>query len=384
MIENSRPRLIIFYDYFYPAYKAGGPVQSLTNLVLSLQDEYEISIVTSAYDLNDDQVLDKIITDDWSEVMLPLSPVIMKIWYAASGKLGIDTIKKIIKQVAPSVIYLNGMFSFRFVLLPLIAIKKVKLIICPRGMLQKGALAGKPVKKKIYLAFLKISGLLNNVTWHATNEYEEADIKREFGMHAKVFVAGNIPKRPLGKINMLQKKPGELRLIYLSLISKKKNLLQLINIIRNMKENILLDIYGPVKDESYWKQCMGAINDCADKITYRGNVLPDMVQSTFGKYHASILLTKGENFGHALYESFSSGRPVITSYFTPWNQLADKNAGWNVDISDETGIATLISAVCDMDQSLYDVFCSGAYSQANEYYQNGFDIGSYKKLFASL
>ena len=53
-----KPALVIFYDHFYPAYKAGGPIQSITNLVLNLQDTYNLSIICSAYDLNENHILE--------------------------------------------------------------------------------------------------------------------------------------------------------------------------------------------------------------------------------------------------------------------------------------------------------------------------------------
>lgn len=382
MSETVKPGLLIFYDYFYPAYKAGGPVQSLTNLALSLQHEYTISVITGAHDLNDDRVLTNIKTNCWSEVTLPKSACVIKVWYAGSGEPGAATIRKILEQVQPTVIYLNGMFSFRFVLLPLIVIKKIKIVLCPRGMLQKGALAGKPFKKRLYLTALKISGLANKLTWHATNEAERSDIKREFGEISNVYVAGNIPKKPVAKIVLPSREPGELRLVYLSLISEKKNLLQLIKIISRLKENISLDIYGPVKDEDYWKKCVHAMNSSEGKVKYMGDVLPEKVQDIFAQYHASILLTRGENFGHALYESLSAGRPVITSYFTPWNRLESKNAGWNVDISNDREIEILLSRVSNLEQPAYDRFYNGAYALAKTYYSGGFDTRSYKALFS--
>ncbi len=382
MTENNKQRLLIFYDYFYPAYKAGGPIQSLTNLVISLQDEYVISVFTSANDLNDDRTLDKIRPNAWNKISIPSSSAIVNVWYAASGKPATGTIKKIIKQLNPSVIYLNGIFSPGFVLRPLFAIKKIKTVICPRGMLQEGALLGKAFKKRVFLSVLRISGLVNKVSWHATNPEEAADIQREFGMKAKVIVAGNIPRKPVEKVSLVDKEAGTLKLVYLSLISEKKNLLQSINIISRIKENVSIDVYGPVKDETYWKKCMQAINDSAGKVRYMGDVLPETVQGVFGKYHASILLTKGENFGHALYESFSTGRPVITSYFTPWNNLAAIKAGWNVDISNEQEIVKVINELCCMNQPVYNEFCNGAYRLANEYHKNGFDTANYKKIFS--
>lgn len=381
MIED-KPRLLIFNDHFYPAYKAGGPVQSLTNLVLALQDDYIVSVVACAYDLNDDRMLDSVKPDQWSEVILPRSSMAVNVWYAGKGRPVAATIKKIIGEVKPSTIYLNGMFSFRYVILPLFNARKTNIVICPRGMLQKGALAGKAIKKRIYLSAVRMCGLMNKVNWHATNEEERDDIIREFGINSKVFVAGNIPRKPLDHFTKLPKIEAELKLVYLSLISEKKNLLHTIELISMVKEKISLDIYGPAKDEDYWKKCVEAIGKSEGRVEYKGNVLPEMVQDTFSKYHASVLLTKGENFGHALYESLSAGRPVITSYFTPWNKLAEKKAGWNVDISNDENAIAIISEVCKMQQSAFDIFYDGAYRLANEYYENGFDINNYKKIFS--
>jgi len=382
MTDTAKPGLLIFYDYFYPAYKAGGPIQSLTNLVLALKDEYNISVITSNHDLNEVTSLTGIETNDWSKIQLPGSGSFINIWYAGTAEPTTATIKKIIRQTSPSAVYLNGMFSYRFVLLPLIAIKGLKIILCPRGMLQVGALAGKPVKKKIYLSILKMSGLIKKITWHATNEDEEADITREFGIHSRIIVAGNIPRKPVLNMAYPGKQPGKLRLVYLSLISEKKNLLQLIYIISKLKDGISLDIYGPVKDPAYWQKCMEAIKSVPGKITYKGDIVPEKVQQVFSEYDASILLTRGENFGHALYESLSTGRPVITSHFTAWNQLADKKAGWNVNISDDEEIIKLINHISAIGQIEYNEYCNGAYHLAYQYYKTGFNIDSYRKLFS--
>ena len=382
MSKIDKPGLLIFYDHFYPAYKAGGPIQSLTNLIVSLQDEYIISVITSGYDLNEDHLLANIQTDTWSKVLLADSTSTIQVWYAGSGKPGLASMKDIIEEADPSIIYLNGIFSYTYVLLPLLAARNRKVVICPRGMLQKGALAGKALKKKIYLLVFRLSGLCKRIIWHATNEEEQEDIKRIFGGVSKIFIAGNIPKKPLEKISNVYKSAGQLRLVYLSLITAKKNLLQLIEILSTSRENISLDIYGPVKDGEYWKKCQHAIKSSASKINYKGDVLPSFVQETFEKYDASILLTRGENFGHALYESLSVGRPVITSYFTIWNQLEEKKAGWNVDISNEKNIIEIIEQICNMDNPTFEGYCIGAHNLAKQYYLSGFDVHSYRKIFS--
>ncbi len=383
MKGSVKPSLLIFYDHFFPAYKAGGPIQSLTNLAIALQDAYSIFVITSSYDLNETRPLENIQPEVWSEITIPGSASSIKVWYAAVGKPGTDTIKENLKRTGATVVYLNGMFSFRYVMIPLFSIKKnIRIVICPRGMLQQGALAVRSFKKKIYLAVLKMSGLCRHVTWHATNEEEEQDIKKMFGNNSKVIVAANIPKKPVAAIRNSGKQQGSLQLVYLSLITEKKNLLLLVNMIAKLQANITLDIYGPVKDAAYWKKCEQAINASSSKIKYRGDVKPADVQETFANYDASILLTKGENFGHALYESLSAGRPIITSNFTPWNGLQEKKAGWNLDISNEKEMLDTMLGICNMDNAAFNEYQAGAHNLAKEYYMHGFDIRKYLKLFS--
>ena len=42
----SKKKILIFIDWYLPGYKAGGPIQSVANLVANLKEEFEFSIVT--------------------------------------------------------------------------------------------------------------------------------------------------------------------------------------------------------------------------------------------------------------------------------------------------------------------------------------------------
>ena len=247
-------------------------------------------------------------------------------------------------------------------------------------MLQKGALADKSFKKKIYLKLLKFSWLVKKAKWHATSQEEKEDILKHFVLNNGIVIAMNIPKKPVSQISFIEKVPGKLRLIYLSLITEKKNLHYLLQLIK-ATENVSLDIYGPVKDKAYWKECLELINQMAGKVTYHNDVIPNEVQDTFAKYHASVLLTKGENFGHALYESLSTGRPIVTSNFTPWNDLEENKAGWNLDISNFSTCITQLNNIIELDQTEFREFCVGAYSLANEYYIKSNNLDNYRELF---
>ena len=133
--------VLILIDNFYPAYKGGGPIQSITNLVISLQHEYNIYVVTSAYDLQSKVILNDITPDTWNNMILPGSNMPVKVWYADKMQPGYKTFKKLVQYVDPAFIYLNGIFSYNLFMIPLVVLKTTgaatKIIICPRGMLSK-------------------------------------------------------------------------------------------------------------------------------------------------------------------------------------------------------------------------------------------------------
>ncbi|MBL0056509.1 MAG: glycosyl transferase family 1 [Chitinophagaceae bacterium] len=286
-----KTKLLFIYDYFYPAFKAGGPIQSLLNLSERLGQEYEIFILTGVNDLHEPNSLPGIRINAWQDLTLPSGNTIVHVNYAERKNLNKAFYRSLMAEVGPAVVYLNGIFSYRFFIVPLRALTKGdhKLVICPRGMLQSGALAGKVIKKNIYLRILKYSNRLKNVKWHATNEEEAEDIRREFGSMANIIVAGNIPKKPLEKICLPNKESNHLKLVYLSLISQKKNLLQLIDLVQQSGGLISLDIYGPLKDKEYGQRCLSRIDKGANRVFYKGDVLPEHVQATFEQYDASIL-----------------------------------------------------------------------------------------------
>ncbi|MET0394949.1 MAG: glycosyltransferase [Chitinophagaceae bacterium] len=383
----SKPVVVVMYEYFFPGYRAGGPIRSLVNMITALQADYECKVITTAYDLNGDQPYPGIETDAWNEVRPGRDSQPVKVWYASQKKLGITQLRTILKQANPDIIFINGLFTQWFAgplwLKRTGRAGRAKIVVSPRGMLQPGALQVKPLKKKIYLSLFKWAGLFKGVAWHATTADEQADIRREMGANAEVAVAPNIPVRPVAVLSYPDKQAGQLRLVYLSIITEKKNLLLLLQSLQDMSENIILSVYGPVKEESYWQSCRQMIGRLPANITveYRGDVQPEQVQQVLQDHHAFISLTRGENFGHALYESLAAGRPVITSRFTPWNGLEQQQAGLNVDIADRQAIQAAIRHLWAMDPAGYVPYCEGAHRLAGDYFYGQKFREDYRRLF---
>jgi glycosyltransferase involved in cell wall biosynthesis len=96
-------------------------------------------------------------------------------------------------------------------------------------------------------------------------------------------------------------------------------------------------------------------------VTYKGFVQPDEVAITLKNYHALFLPSRGENFGHVILESFMAGRPVIISDQTPWKNLAEQKAGWELPLQNKMDFARVINGLAQMSQSGYNEWCKGAW-----------------------
>ena len=92
------------------------------------------------------------------------------------------------------------------------------------------------------------------------------------------------------------------------------------------------------------------------------------------------MLSKSENFGHAIAESLSAGKPVITSNNTPWNNLEVNNAGINA-ATDVLSIAKAISFFAELNQSEYNRLVTGSKLYSIENNKTAEKINAYRKLF---
>ena len=127
-------KILIFSDWYLPAYKAGGPVRSISNLVSLLQGSAELFILTSDRDLGDAQPFEDVSLDVW----IDLKPQ-TKLCYISIENQNYEYLKSKILEVNPDVVYLNSMYSKVFSLYPLWFLLKnndeCRWILCPRGML---------------------------------------------------------------------------------------------------------------------------------------------------------------------------------------------------------------------------------------------------------
>lgn len=341
-------KIALCYNYFLPAFKAGGPIQSLANLIRNLHEEYDFHVITTNKDFGSDEEL-KVVPNTWIDFENGKAKVI----YLSNEKTKIIYIKKLIQEINPDKIMVNGIYSIPFSIAPAYFFTN-KTIMHVRGMLHPGALAQKSFKKKLFLTGLKWLGIHHKIVFCASDEKEGSFTKAVFGKNSKVKIAQNFPATYDIKPEIIRKEIGDLKLVSIALISPMKNHVLVLEALALVKSSVSWHIYGPIKDNNYWEQCKLLIAKLPRNISviYEGEINPRQVFETLKDYHFFILPSESENFGHALYEAMLVGKPIITSHNTPWNDLEIHNAGYNVTLTPKA-IATAIEESAALDNTNY-------------------------------
>lgn len=375
-MNTNKTKLLIFCDWYAPAFKAGGPIRSIVNLVDRLKDQYDIHIFTADRDINEKKPFKNILADEWVEKDG------YHIWYYSPGTMSYKKVKSVIAEINPDKIYLNSMFSN--MIKPIMAAHRSgKLIIAPRGMLRRSALAVKPVKKVIYLWLLKLLGIPKHLVFHSTGIEETTDIQRIFPDAKKIVLAPNLPVAVDKALSQAEKKTGELRIVFVGRLHPIKKLDFLLEALAKTKGEISLDIVATREDADYWRVCKKLISKLQFKVDIESYIdLPHAkIKPLLEKAHLFVLPTEGENFGHAIFEALAVGCPVLISDQTPWQNLQAKKAGMDLPLADLSGFTRAIQSFIDMEDAEWQQYRNGALALARDYENNLEAITQYNHLF---
>lgn len=383
-IISNKKKVLIVNPFFLPGYRSGGPQQTVKSICDVYSKKSEIYLLTLNHDLGVAEPYD-LPTGVW------LNRYGINIKYLSPKDYCFTTFKKAYKEF--DTIYACGLFCLSTIQLMIanrIARYRNKLYIAPMGVFGKNAITIKYYKKKVLLTLFSLFGVFKRVVWSFTSNEELMDAYHVVGGKniLNYIIAEDLPRAFEYDENIKhfhKKKNNQLKIVFLSRISVKKNLLQAIEILDfNYSGKIIFDIYGPKEDQNYWDKCRKKINNivCDDiLVTYKGEVLTENVLSVFSKYDVFLFPTKSENYGHVIFESLASGCLPIISDMTPWKNFDKERCGSVVSLEDTDLFRKRIEEYIIMDTSEFSQYQINAIQYAQRKYLSSIERSGYNTIF---
>lgn len=358
---STKPKLLFITDWYPPAFKGGGPIRSLVNLVEQLKTEYACYIYTSDTDFGEEQPLHDVVTNQW------VNKNGVQVYYR-SGKMSFKQVKSIIAEINPNRIYLNSMFS-NMIKPILVAYATNKVIVAPRGMLNASALAVKPIKKYLYLWFLRTFGFAKYLHFHATSDEERKVIKRIFPNAQSIVVAENIPGSVSVDLHPADKMKGCLNMVFVGRMHPIKNLHLLLEALQNVDGEVKLTVIATNEDNNYLERCAQISRSLPAhiNISWFLDLPPNEITNHLLNAHLFALLSTGESFGHAIFEALAVGCPVLVSDNTPWKNLEEKKAGLDLSLNNLNKISSAIQVFVNLDNQQWQSYRKGALELGTAY-----------------
>jgi glycosyltransferase involved in cell wall biosynthesis len=367
---ERRTRVLLVAEWFPPAYQAGGPIRSVSNLAELLGETHEVFVVAGAYDLGESIPIEGVELNCW--VRMPWG----QLMYVSRDRWQTDFWRELLAtSIQPDFLYLNSMFA-RFFSLDALHVSrkfpKVKVVVAPRGMLGAGALAIKPIKKRVFLMAARWMGWYKDVQWHASTRMEEAEIIQQF-KGASVSVAQNIPSRPMSDpTQRTARGEGAWKLVVLGRVHPKKNIefglkalgKALVSIPNPPRVEV--QIIGSAEDLKYTEGLLNYSGEPAGlSVRHLGALPPRGVSEALAQAHYVLMPTHHENFGHAIVEGWAHGCLVLLSDCTPWKGLESLGIGWDWPLDEATWVEGLARAI-----ALDDATWGSRSTQAMRYFED--------------
>ncbi|KWV33689.1 glycosyltransferase family 4 protein [Micromonospora rifamycinica] len=337
-------RVLVTAGYFSPGWRAGGPVRSIADTLDTASGEVSTTLLTRDRDLGTRTAY----------------PGLSGTW-ARHGRtdvfyLGVRrpahwwTLWRALRSARYDLLYVNSVWS-AFSILPVAAarlglLRADRILVAPRGEFGAAALDLHRFRKRVFLAGWRWMLRGPRVLWHATGPHEAADIRRILPRARMAVVAPAAGPEPRPAPAALPA-TDEVRLVFLSRISPMKNLDLVLAALAHVRPPVRLDVYGPVEDARYWQRCAELWSALPDPsvVRYCGELRPEQVGDTFARYDASVLPTRGENFGNAIAESMAAYCPVVCSDRTPWTTVLRDGGGQVLTELTPVALGALLSRI---------------------------------------
>lgn len=367
-----------------PGTKSGGPVRSCANLIDHFKEDFEFLVITRDSDYCETKSYENIQSNAWNKIGNNVN-----VFYISNTNLNYQFLKKLVASTYFDVVYINGIYSKYFSILPVYLLRKSDkpVIIAARGMLNPQAFFVKPRRKKAFLSFMNLVSFYKNIIFHATNKDEANYIKKSIKESENIKIAPNLPRQVQRETLPEKDKQETTNFISVARVAQEKGTITALKAFSclDSSHKIEYDIYGPIYDQDYWNKCKELIKKLPEniKITYKGSVSSEEVPLLLEAYHFFIMPSEGENYGHGIVEAFTAGCPVIISTKTPWKKLFNKKVGWDVDLQDSNALTEVLKTAVNMKNKVYKEWSRNAFLYSDEILKDQSVLLANRELFVT-
>jgi glycosyltransferase involved in cell wall biosynthesis len=375
----KRKKALVLITYYLPGYKSGGIAVSVSRLLQQLP-QIDFDLLTKNHDLGLCAPYEGMSSDVWVD-----RPE-CRAMYLSSGWRRLKTVVSTVLSERYHSIFINGIFSMPFSFLPLLVLRLFgqtgRVIVAPHGDLLLSMARYQSVGRKILLWIMRQFGLFEGVRWRASTKHEMKCILNYFP-GAQVDVILDLPKQVYVGDEAGVKKPGHLRMVFLSRIVPSKNLAAVVEYAQKAKGSIELDIYGPAEDQAYFDQIMKRSRLLRPDLVVRycGACQNDQVMKTLAQYDLFVLLSFSENYGYVINEALCAGTPVMLSDCMPWKAVVEAGAGFVFPLISPDPFVACINEFVAMDESRHAHFRIQAKKFATSHADQRHLLNDYERLF---
>lgn len=370
-------KVLILIGRYLPGHKDGGPIRTIKNLTDALGDEYEFYVLCRDRDNGDNKPYPGIERGKWYSVgktqVKYLTPNGFSRKVIVENAVGMDAVF--------SCGFMND-YSFNALCLHRGKLKDIPLGVACMGGLSEGAIRQKYIKKKAYILVLKMFGLFKGITWAVSAPEEQADVYKHIGRKAQTVICENIPRKDvIGKASP-RKLNEPLKIVFLSRIAIKKNLIGAIRILSRISPeagSAHFSICGPIEDPNYWEKCKAELTRLPSNITweYCGDIETEKVPEKFSGQDVFLFPTLGENYGHVIFEAVSAGCIAVISDKTPWKL---DGIGYVHELEDETSFKNTVEELINMPEDMFNEMSDRAVNMACVRVENILKDTGYRKI----
>lgn len=247
---------------------------------------------------------------------------------------------------------------------------KIPYSIAPRGELEDNALKYSSSLKKLVDKIL-LRRLYKKAKFIMVTSKQELEFcKRFFPSKMNFELIPNYidlsASKELSDKELLEKKD----ILYLGRLHPKKGIENLINAYVNLNEEIKkrhrLLIVGTGLDEyqSKLRELVSINNE--SNVIFLGHKQGKEKEKLYQNSKLFVLPSYSENFGNVVLESLSFSTPVISSIYTPWQELETRQSGFFINNTPDV-IQNHIKKVLDFDKDEYYKYANNARKHALSY-----------------